>query len=177
MAAAPVESSQSLSKRCPWGRLGSVLYRCKRLHRRRRRFKHFWPISLSRPLDLAIFFFAMVCFQGAPRALGCRVDGVCGTDAYPLPDLPREASRSRSAPEKSVQFGPDGAPFLGSRSNVVHNQAGYLARPTTEAPSRARRTRSTATVVCRAASSTRPARALSNSTLTLRRRRRALVVR
>ena len=45
---------------------------------------------------------AMVCFQGSPRALGCRIDGVCGTGAYPLPDLPRETSRSRSAPEKSV---------------------------------------------------------------------------
>ena len=54
---------------------------------------------------------AMVCFQSSPRALGCCIDGVCGTVAYPLPDLPRETSRSRSAPEKSVQFGPDGAPF------------------------------------------------------------------
>ena len=50
-------------------------------------------------------------FQGSPRALGCCIDGVCGAGAYPQPDLPREASRSRSAPEKSVQFGPDGAPF------------------------------------------------------------------
>ena len=54
---------------------------------------------------------AKVCFQGPPRPLGCRIDGVCGTGEYPLPDRPREASRSRSAPEKSVQFGPDGAPF------------------------------------------------------------------
>ena len=54
---------------------------------------------------------AMVCFQGSPRALGCGIDGVCGAGAYPLPELPRETSRSRSAPEKSVQFGPDGAPF------------------------------------------------------------------
>ena len=45
---------------------------------------------------------AMVCFQGSPRALDCRIDGVCGAGDYPLPDLPREASRSRSAPEKSV---------------------------------------------------------------------------
>ena len=29
------------------GRLGSVLDTCARLHRMRRRFKHFWPISLS----------------------------------------------------------------------------------------------------------------------------------
>ena len=45
---------------------------------------------------------AMVCFQSSPRALGCCIDGVCGTVAYPLPDLPREASRSRSATTKSV---------------------------------------------------------------------------
>ena len=56
MAPAPVESCQSLSNRCPWGRLGSVLYTCTRLHRIRRRFKHFWSISLSRPLGLAIFW-------------------------------------------------------------------------------------------------------------------------
>ena len=54
---------------------------------------------------------AMVCFQSPPRPLGCCINGVSGAGAYPLPDLPREASRSRSAPEKSVQFGPDGAPF------------------------------------------------------------------
>ena len=51
----------------------------------------------------------VVCFQGSRGGLDGRVDGVCGTGDYPLPDLPREASRSRSAPEKSVQFGPDGA--------------------------------------------------------------------
>ena len=49
--------------------------------------------------------------QSSPRALGCCIDGVCGAGDYPLPDLPREASRSRSTPEKSVQFGPDRAPF------------------------------------------------------------------
>ena len=54
---------------------------------------------------------AEVCFQSSPRVLGCCIDGVCGAGDSPPPDLPREASRSRSAPEKSVQFGPDGAPF------------------------------------------------------------------
>ena len=49
MAAAPAESCQFVALRSPWGRLGSVLYTCKRLHRRRRRFNHFWSISLSRP--------------------------------------------------------------------------------------------------------------------------------
>ena len=31
---------------------------------------------------------AKVCFQGSPRALDCRIDGVCGAGTYPLPDLP-----------------------------------------------------------------------------------------
>ena len=47
--ALPAKSCQSLSNRSPWGRLGSVLYTCNRLDRIRRRFKHFWPISLSSP--------------------------------------------------------------------------------------------------------------------------------
>ena len=55
MAGAPVESCQSLPKQVsPWGRLGSVLYTCKRLHRMRRRFKHFWPISLSSHTELSL---------------------------------------------------------------------------------------------------------------------------
>ena len=48
-AAAPVESCQSLPKRSPWGRLGSALYTCNRLHRIRRRFKRSRPNSLSSP--------------------------------------------------------------------------------------------------------------------------------
>ena len=55
-AAAPVESCQSLPKRSPWGRLGSVLYTCNRLRRIRRRFKHFWSISLSRPQRNSNFY-------------------------------------------------------------------------------------------------------------------------
>ena len=47
-AAAPVESCQSLPEMSPWGRLGSVLYTCKRLHRVRRRFQHFFSISLDK---------------------------------------------------------------------------------------------------------------------------------
>jgi len=53
---------------------------------------------------------AKVCFQGSPRALDCRIDGVCGAGDYPLPDLTQSEPESRSAPEKSVQFGPDGTP-------------------------------------------------------------------
>ena len=47
MAAAPVQSCQSLPKRCPWGRLGSPLYTCNRLHRIRCRFQHISANSLT----------------------------------------------------------------------------------------------------------------------------------
>ena len=56
VAAAAVESCQSVALRSPWGQFGSILYTCNRLHRIRCRFKHFWPISLSRPLGSAIFW-------------------------------------------------------------------------------------------------------------------------
>ena len=55
MAATPVESCRSLPKRSPWGRLGSVLYTCTRLRRMRRRFNHFWSISLSRQRSFSKF--------------------------------------------------------------------------------------------------------------------------
>ena len=106
MAAAPVESCQSVVLRSPWGRLGSLLYTVRRLHRIRCRFQHISANSLSSAAHKTMNYLAR-----ASTALGCRIDGVCGAGAYPQPDLPREASRSRSAPEKSVQFGPDGAPF------------------------------------------------------------------
>ena len=35
----------------------------------------------------------------------------CGVGDYPTPDLSQRASGSRYTSEKSVQFGPDGAPF------------------------------------------------------------------
>ena len=47
MAAVPMESCQSLSNRSPWGRLGSVLYTCKRLRRIRHRFQHISANSLT----------------------------------------------------------------------------------------------------------------------------------
>ena len=47
MTAAPVESCWFVARRCPWGRLGSVLYTCKRLRRVRRRFKHLSANSLG----------------------------------------------------------------------------------------------------------------------------------
>jgi len=104
MAAAPAESCQSPPERSPWGRLGSVLYTCNRLHRTRRRFQHISATSLSSAAHKTMNYLAM-----ASTALGCRIDGVCGTGDYPLSDLARETSRARSTPEKMVQFGPDGA--------------------------------------------------------------------
>ena len=106
MAAMPVESCQSVAQVVSWGRLGSVLYTRNRLHRMRRRFQHISANSLSSAAHKTMNYLAM-----ASRALGGPKIGACGTGDYPLPDLPRETSRSRSAPEKSVQFGPDGAPF------------------------------------------------------------------
>ena len=47
MAAAPVETCQFVATRSPWGRIGSVLYTNKRLHRTRRRFQHISANSLS----------------------------------------------------------------------------------------------------------------------------------
>ena len=96
MAATPAESCQSLPKRSPWGRLGSVLYTRKRLHRMRRRFQHISANSLISAAHKTMNSLAM-----ASRALGGPKISACGTGDYPLPDLPREASRSRSAPEKS----------------------------------------------------------------------------
>ena len=44
MAAASMESCQYVVLRSPWGRLGSVLYTCKRLRRMRRASGHQRPI-------------------------------------------------------------------------------------------------------------------------------------
>jgi len=62
--AAPVESCLSLSKRCPWGRLGSKLYTRKRLHRTRRRLQHISANSLSTATHSGMNYLAM-----ASRAL------------------------------------------------------------------------------------------------------------
>ena len=44
MTAASMESCRFVARRSPWGRFGSAVVACKRLHRMRRRFKHFWSI-------------------------------------------------------------------------------------------------------------------------------------
>ena len=65
MAAAAVESCQSVVLRSPWGPLGSVLYMVSRLHRMRRRFEVLSANSLNSPSYLSMNYLAM-----ASRALG-----------------------------------------------------------------------------------------------------------
>ena len=88
------------SIRGPEASLGSLrvrLYMVSHLHRMRRRFEGLSANSLTTPSHWSMNYLAM-----ASEPSGGRSAGVCGAGSYPLPDLPREASRSRSAPEKSV---------------------------------------------------------------------------
>ena len=54
MAAAPVESCQFVALRSPWGRLGSVLYTCNRLRRKRGRFDRWIHISTGPQPDIGL---------------------------------------------------------------------------------------------------------------------------
>ena len=64
-------------------------------------YMHLWPNT-----------YVTKCQGFGSRALWrAPSTGACGVGDYPTPDLSRRESASRSAPEKSVQFGPDGAPF------------------------------------------------------------------
>ena len=109
MAAASMESSQFLVLRSPGGRLGSVLHVRNRLRRMRGRFDQWIQISTgplrSTALDHDPPKFSIQSSRGAPRT-DARALGDC-----PTSDLTQRESGSRSASEKSKQFGPDGAPF------------------------------------------------------------------
>ena len=96
MAAAPMESCRSVVLRSPRGRLGSVVDVRNRLHRIRCRFQHISANSLISAAHKTMNSLAM-----ASGALGLSHHGVSGAGDYPLPDLPRETSRSRSATTKS----------------------------------------------------------------------------
>ena len=109
MAGASVESCRFVVLRSPWGRLGSLLDVRKRLHRTRGGFHR--CIHISKVL-CALLLWTMICQRFRSRALwGAPSTGACGVGDYPTPDLSRRESASRSTSEKSVQFGPDGAPF------------------------------------------------------------------
>ena len=60
-----MESCQFVAPRSPWGRLGSVLYTCKRLHRMHRRFQHISANSLTSAAHKTMNYLPM-----ASRALG-----------------------------------------------------------------------------------------------------------
>ena len=55
MAAAPVESCRFVARRSPWGRFGSAVVACKRLHRKRRSLQHILANSLSRQRSFTKF--------------------------------------------------------------------------------------------------------------------------
>ena len=109
MAAAPAESCQFAVPRSPGGRIGSVKYMCNRLRRMRGRFQ--LEIHLPRCISsqMSIAQNAKVLdpeLSGEPPRIGAY-----GVGDYQTPDLSQNESGSRSASEKSKQFGPDGAPF------------------------------------------------------------------
>ena len=112
MAPAPLNPVNPCQPGCPWGRLGSVLYTCKRLHRMRRRFKHFGRFSQQ-----------TTAFRHGSRAglasralkgLGCRIDGVCVQATTHYQTTP-SSPRSRSASKKVNNLG-RWRPFPSKRS-------------------------------------------------------------
>ena len=92
--------------RCPWGRLGSVLYTCNCLRRVRRRFLGGFLVETGpqqTPLS-GTMILAVVCSGQGSRS---RLDespstGACGFRRLPTPDLPREASPGADLPPKKV---------------------------------------------------------------------------
>ena len=122
-AAAPVESCQIVVRRSPWRRLGSILDMGKRLYRTRGGFHR--CIHISKVL-CALLLWTMICQRFRSRALwGAPSTGACGVGDYPIPDLPRDTSTSRSGPDKSVQVGPDGAPFA-SKTPITRGPPGIV---------------------------------------------------
>jgi len=55
MTAAPMESCRFVARRSPWGRFGSAVVACKRLHRTRHRLQHILANSLSRQRSFSKF--------------------------------------------------------------------------------------------------------------------------
>ena len=98
VAAAPVESCQSLPKRSPWGRLGRYYTRASAYAAYAAASSIFGHFSADRQAITWPWF-------ASDRDTRLRIDGVCGAGAYPQPDLP-EASGSRSAPEKVCNLDP-----------------------------------------------------------------------
>ena len=113
MAAAPVESCQSVTQRSPWGRFGSVLYMVSHLHRMRRRFQHISANSLISAAHKTTNYLAMAsrALRGLQdRRMRCRRLH----DPRPTPDGVREPicprkkcaiwTRWRPVPVKNVNY-------------------------------------------------------------------------
>ena len=109
MAGASVETCRFVVLRSPLGRLGSIVDVRNRLRRMRGRFHRQIPMRTGAQLPRGLHHDPpMISIQSSLESPKHRC-----MRRRRLPDLRSipEASRSRSAPEKSVQFGPDGAPF------------------------------------------------------------------
>ena len=113
MAAAPVESCQSVVLRGPWGRFGSVLYTCNRLHRMRRRFQHISANSLISAAHKTMNYLAMASRAlGGPRNRRMRYRRLPTTRPTPRglqePICPRKKcviwTRWRPVPDKNVNY-------------------------------------------------------------------------
>jgi len=152
MTAAPVESCQSLPKRCPWGRLGSVLYMVSRLHRMRRRIQHILANSLSMATHLSMNYLAMASrtpggaqvrrmrhrrlhtTRPTPRDLQepirRRKKRVIWTRWRPVPDKNVNYSRAPSS-RRSGLFGPHATPpIVNYNYRTSTPREGYFGLPT-----------------------------------------------
>ena len=92
MAAAPVESCQFVALRSPWGRVGSVLYTCNRLRRKRGRFDRWIHISTGPQPDIGLEHksdnFSIQSSLGSPKHRRMRRRRL--TDPRPIPEGVRE---------------------------------------------------------------------------------------
>ena len=104
MTAASMESCRFAARRSPGGRFWSVADVRKRLCRTRGRF-HRW-IHIGKVLGSARTCTMIPQSFGSRALWGAPSTGACGVGDYPTPDLPRETSRSRSAPEKVCSLDP-----------------------------------------------------------------------
>ena len=106
MTATSMESCRFVTRRSPGRRFWSVVDVRKRLHRVRHPFHQSIHIKQgAQPANQLEPQILQVSIQSSPEA------AARGRGDYPTPDRSQSEPESRSAPEKSVQFGPDGAPF------------------------------------------------------------------
>ena len=108
MAGASVESCRFVVLRCPGGRLGwyntcAIAYAAYAAASRVRYISH-GPLRYT-SIGHDLPKISIQSSLGSPKHLRMR------SRRLPDPDLSQRESASRSASEKSVQFGPDGAPF------------------------------------------------------------------